>query len=97
MARCCTRRSVVEAVAELFSSGRAADLIVALMVLKALVFVAYYHRTSCGTAPIDLLSNLLAGICPLLAQHGSVEHVVGLDALFLSAALQAHSTDLRRR
>ncbi len=82
---------------ELFSSGRAADLIMALMVLEALVFVAYYHSTSRGTAPIDLLSNLLAGICLLIALRGALWNMRwGWIALFLSAALLAHLTDLQR-
>jgi hypothetical protein len=83
---------------ELLASGRIVDLILALMVLEGIVLIAYNRRTGRGVAPVDLLVNLFAGACLLLALRAAL---TGLwwrwTALWLAAALLAHLADLWRR
>lgn len=83
---------------ELLASGRIVDLILATMVLEGIVLIAYNRRTGRGVAPVDLLINLLAGMCLLLALRAAL---TGLSwrwtAAWLAAALLAHLADLWRR
>jgi hypothetical protein len=83
---------------ELFASGRIVDLVLALTALEGLLVVAYHRRTGRGVAPADFLSNLLSGICLMLAVRGALVGAWwGWIALCLLAALVAHLADLRRR
>ena len=82
----------------LFASGHIVDLILALTLLEAIVVVAYHQITGRGVAPVNLLSNLMAGVCLLLALRSALLGAWwGWIALWLSAALSAHVIDLRRR
>jgi hypothetical protein len=82
----------------LFANGRIVDLILGLTVLEAVALIAYHRRTGHGVTPADLLGNLLAGVCLLLALRGALLGAWwGWIALCLAASLVAHVTDLRRR
>jgi len=85
-------------VADLFANGRVVDLILALVVLEAILLVLFRRATGRGVAAGDLLWNLLAGSCLLLALRGAL---IGAAwpwvALPLSMAFFAHLADLRRR
>lgn len=82
----------------LFANGRIVDIILGLTVLEAVALIAYHRRTGRGVAPADLLGNLLAGVCLLLALRGALVGAWwGWIALCLSASLVAHLIDLRRR
>ncbi len=84
--------------AELFGSGRIVDLILALVLLEAVVLQGYRTVTGRGPNPSELLGNLLAGACLLLALRVAL---TGGDwrwlALCLGAAGLAHLADLRLR
>lgn len=83
---------------DLFATGRVADLILALVVLEAILLVAYRRRTGRGVATWDLLPNLLAGGCLLLALRGALTGAGwAWIAACLAAALLAHLADLSRR
>jgi len=85
-------------VAELFATGRVVDLILALMALEGALLTAFWARTGRGVAPADLVPNLLAGVCFLLALRAALVGAGwGWVALGLAAALPAHLIDLRRR
>jgi hypothetical protein len=83
---------------ELFSSGRIADLILALMMLEALILVVLAARVSRGIAMLDVLWNILAGAGLMLALRGAL---VGLHwgwiATPLLLALGFHGVDVWRR
>ncbi|HEX8373858.1 MAG TPA: hypothetical protein VF606_01615 [Geminicoccaceae bacterium] len=82
----------------LFTNGRIVDLILGLTVLEAVALVAFHRRTGRGVALADLLANLLAGVCLLLALRAALLGAWwGWIALCLSASLVAHLIDLRRR
>ena len=84
--------------AELFASGRIVDLIVAGMALEALILLAYRFRTGRGIAARDLLVNLAAGLCLMLALRAALAGAGwGLVAAPLAAGLLAHLADLRCR
>jgi len=85
-------------VAELFATGRVVDLILWFMVLEAVVLVAYHAKTGRGVAPLNVLSNLLAGVFLLLAlRFALVGAWWGWIGLSLIAGLFAHLVDLQRR
>jgi hypothetical protein len=85
-------------VSQLFANGHVVDLIVGLMVAEALALTIYQRRTGRGIAPLDLLGNLLAGLCLLLALRAALAGAAwGWIAAWLSVALIAHLLDLQRR
>ena len=57
---------------QLFVGGRIVDLILGLMVVEALALIVYHRWTGRGIAPPDLLGNLLAGLCLLLALRAAL-------------------------
>jgi hypothetical protein len=59
-------------VAALFASGRVVDLILGLTLLEGLALALLHRRTGRGVAPADLVPNLLAGACLLLAVRGAL-------------------------
>ncbi len=79
--------------AELFASGRIADVAIAILLFEALLFVWLHARRRLGPAPGELLPNVAAG-----ALRGAL---VGAGwpwiAASLAAALAAHLADLARR
>ena len=79
------------------ANGRIADLILALLLLEAIGLLAYHRLTGRGVGPAQLLPNVLAGACLVLALRGAL---VGAAwpwiALCLGAALCAHAFDFRR-
>ena len=84
--------------AALFASGRVIDLIVALVCCEAAALLLYRRRVGAGPMAPDLLPNLLAGICLLLAVRGALVGAEwGWVALPLAASLVFHLIDLRRR
>jgi hypothetical protein len=85
-------------VSELVASGRIVDLILGFMVLEGLVLAVWHRRTGRGLAPLDVLANVLAGACLLLALRAALVGAAWFwIALALSAALFAHLFDLVRR
>lgn len=84
--------------ADLFATGRLVDLILGLVMVEALVLSAYHRRTGRGVAGADLIPNLLAGACLLLALRGALTGAAwAWIGLAVMAALAAHLADLRRR
>jgi hypothetical protein len=85
-------------VSQLFANGHIVDLILGLMVVEALALIVYQRWTGRGIAPLDLLSNLLAGLCLLLALRAALVGAAwGWIAAWLSVALVAHLIDVQRR
>ena len=83
---------------QLFVGGRIVDLILGLMVVEALALIVHHRWTGRGIAPLDLLGNLLAGLCLLLALRAALVGATwGWIATWLSVALVAHLIDLQRR
>lgn len=83
---------------ELFASGRIVDLILAFMVLEGVLLLSHRRMTGRGMAPVDVLRNLLPGVCLLLALRGALASAWwGWIALCLLMALLAHLVDLRDR
>ena len=74
------------------------NLVMGFVVLEAVLLIAWHRRTGGGVAAGDLLPNLAAGFCLLLALRaalgGAAWRWIGL-ALF--GSLLAHLLDLRRR
>ncbi len=83
---------------ELFASGRIVDLVLGLMLLEALVLVAYRRRTGRGIAAGNLVASLLAGALLLLALRLALAgEAWPAIAACLAVALVAHLWDLARR
>lgn len=81
--------------AELFAGGRIVDLILILVVLEGITLLAYRRRTGHGIGGRGLLSNLLAGVCLLLALRVALTGGGWpLIALCLAASGLAHAVDL---
>ena len=84
--------------ADLFASGRLVDFILVVVVLEAAALLIYWSRARRGVAPLDLLPNLCAGVCLLLALRATLAGSGWmLASLFLAAAGLAHLTDVTRR
>ncbi|MDX2288126.1 MAG: hypothetical protein NW217_04815 [Hyphomicrobiaceae bacterium] len=80
---------------ELFSSGRVADVILAVMVIEAIVLGGRALRGAKGPGLIEILANLASGACLVLALRmaltGEPPQVIGL---FLMGSFAAHLVDL---
>ncbi len=84
--------------AGLFASGRIIDLILALTAVEAVALIAWHRRSGRGIAAADLLPNLAAGACLLLAVRVALAGAGWMwAALCLAGSLVAHLSDLRRR
>jgi len=85
-------------VREFLLSGRAIDLILAVVAIEAVVLVALQRKAGRGLPPVDLLGQLLAGAMLLLALRCAL---TGADyrwtALFLAASFPAHVLDMVQR
>jgi hypothetical protein len=85
-------------VAELFSTGLVADIMLAFMALEAIVLVLYKRRSGRGLTPYNVFWMLLPGACLVLALRAAL---VGASwpwlALAVSVSLIAHLGYLRER
>ncbi len=83
---------------ELFASARIVDAILALVAVEAVALALWRRRAGTGPSAAQILPNLLAGACLLLALRAAL-----LDAPWvwiaapLAASLLAHLADLRHR
>lgn len=83
---------------DLFASGRIADLILGLMAIEAAALAIILRATGRGALVRDLLPNLAAGACLLLALRGALLSAPWqVTAAALAAALVCHLADLYRR
>lgn len=83
---------------ELFESGRIIDIILALIVLEVIAIYAYNRIKRRPPALSDVALNILSGACLMLALRAAFTGSAWQwAALWLSAALAAHLTDLWRR
>ncbi|MFO1394590.1 MAG: hypothetical protein U1F09_12570 [Steroidobacteraceae bacterium] len=80
------------------AGGRAADVVLALMALEAVVLVGYNRRSGRGLAPRELLPGLAAGALLVLALRATLagQGVAGATP-WLLGALVAHLSDLALR
>lgn len=84
--------------AEFIASGRAIDVILAMMAVEAVVLHVYRRRTGRGLAGPDILINLAAGGSLMLAVRAALTGAgAGWIAACLLASLAAHGADLSRR
>ncbi|MFN7173704.1 MAG: hypothetical protein ACK4MT_03225 [Thermaurantiacus tibetensis] len=84
---------MTELVAGAFTSGRAVDLVLAVLALEALLLLAF-----AGRRRADLLLALLPGLFLLLAVRAALAGAGWqVVAACLAAALPAHLADLWRR
>ena len=83
---------------DFLDTPRLVDLILVMTALECVALLAYTARTGRGIRAADLLPNLLAGACLILALRlaasGAEWTVVGPCML---ASLVAHLADLKRR
>lgn len=86
------------ALADFFSSGRAVDVVLAVMALEAIALGIYFRATSRGIPLVDLLFNLATGACLLFALRAALTgRPWTWVAAGLSASLVGHLLDLSRR
>jgi hypothetical protein len=83
---------------EFFASGRVADLLLGLMALEAALLGVYRLLAGRGPSLTELLANLGAGACLLLALRALLTGAGWqAAALWLSGALILHLADLATR
>lgn len=83
---------------DLIASGRIVDIVLGFVVLEIALLTVYRRVSGRGIATLDLLFNLLAGVCLLLALRSALVGAAWIwIAVWLSAALLAHVADLARR
>ena len=79
-------------------NGHLIDIAIAVIVLELVVLLSIRQKTRAGLRPLDLIGQLSAGVCLLLAVRCAV---TGADyrwtLFFLSASFPAHLFDLTRR
>jgi hypothetical protein len=83
---------------QLLASGRAVDLILALMAVEAIALLVLWRRRGRGVPPAQLIANLAAGASLLLALRAALTgaHWAWLG-VWLTTALIAHLADLGLR
>jgi hypothetical protein len=82
----------------LFESGHIVDLILAFTLIEAAIVLAHHRRTGLGVMPGDFVSNLLSGICLMLALRCALSGAGWIwIGFWLFGALLAHMYDLNRR
>lgn len=87
-----------ETLAALVASGRAVDLILALVVVEALFLSALHRWRGRGVPLADFLPSALGGVCLLLALRGALTGARWTAIVpWLLASFAAHLWDLRRR
>lgn len=80
----------------LFSTGRIIDAIIILTLVEMLLLCVYYWRTGKGIPTSLVVSNLMAGLCLLLAVRLALSGVAwSWIASCLLASLLAHLANLR--
>jgi len=85
-------------VAEYFDNASLIDLILVLVLLEGVVLAAWRRRSGRGPRPMDMLFNLAAGACLLLALRAALVNAGWIwIAASLAGALVAHAIDLYRR
>lgn len=83
---------------DLIANGRIVDIVLGFVVLEIALLTVYRRVSGRGIAARDLLFNLLAGVCLLLALRSALAGAAWIwIAVWLSAALLAHVADLARR
>jgi hypothetical protein len=81
-----------------FSVIAIVDFAIAVAIVETLVLVLRHRRTGRGIAPADLLPNIAAGLCLMLALRAALAQAAwGWIVLPLAASGVAHALDLRRR
>lgn len=76
----------------------AVDLVLIAMIVEMAVLAVWSRRFGSGVRPTDLIFNLLAGACLVLALRVAISDLwPGWAALCLLGSLAAHLMDLRRR
>jgi len=84
--------------AEFFSSGRAIDVILAVMAIETLLLLIYRRRSRSGPTAAQIVSNLASGAMIMLAVRSALTHSGWeLTAMFLLGAFAAHLFDLALR
>jgi hypothetical protein len=82
----------------LIESGAMFGLILALTLAEAVALTLWHRRTGRGLKPVDIVGQLAAGACLLLAAWLALAGVWwGWVGASLAAAGVAHLFDLRRR
>lgn len=82
----------------MLASGLLIDIILALVAIEAITITLYWYATGKGIAPRDLLPNLIAGACLLLALRLTIADFGWVTVCAALAAAGAASTiDLARR
>lgn len=90
---------MTELLADLFHTGRIADIAILLLVLESAA-LSIYRRTSGGRGlkPSEIAANAAAGICLFLAIRSALTSAPWQQtAVFLGLALLAHLMDLKSR
>jgi hypothetical protein len=84
---------IEKVMAEFFSSGRAVDLIIAVLALEALFLIGWRRR-----AVVNVIAAVSPGICLLLALRVALTGAAWVwIALWLALSFPAHLADLWRR
>ena len=84
--------------AEIISSGRIADIIIALMLLEGLALYVFNRMSGRGIPFPEIAGNFMAGICLLLAMRAGLSGAAWWwPALWLGLALAGHLADLWAR
>lgn len=83
---------------EFVASGRAIDLVLLVLAVELLLLLASKRVADAGIRRLDVLGQLLAGACLLVALRCALS---GADyrwtLVFVTASLPAHMFDLARR
>ena len=78
--------------------GAIVDFAIAVALVETLVLVLRHRRTGRGIAPADLLPNIAAGLCLMLALRAALLQADWFWIVTpLAASGIAHVLDLRRR
>jgi hypothetical protein len=81
-----------------FGVAAIVDFAIAFALVETLVLVLRHRRTGRGIPPADLLPNIAAGLCLMLALRAALAQAAwGWVVLPLAASGVAHALDLRRR
>jgi len=84
--------------ADFFSTGRIADLVLVIMALECAGLIVYWRQTQRGVPPSDFALNLLSGFCLALALRIALAGVWwGWIGASLAMAGLAHALDLTMR